>query len=94
MYSFRIFLKGKQGRSQKALRDFKAFLELCFKNNYTLDVVDIMTDADLAEADGVLATPTVLKPGPPPKKRVIGDLSNPEMLLMAFGLERDGVSGG
>jgi circadian clock protein KaiB len=52
--------------------------------NYTLEIIDVLEHPELAESERILATPTLIKQLPPPLRRVIGDLSNKEKVLLGL----------
>ena len=87
MYEIRIYTAGRSPRSEKALRDLKDFLEEHFEGRYVLEAIDVMERPELAEKDGILATPLAIKVAPLPEKRIIGDFSNKENVLMGLGMQ-------
>ena len=86
MYQLRLYLSGDTDRSKKAVKDLKALLEDKLKDQYFLQIINILDDPEKAEDDSILATPTVVKRSPPPMRRVIGDLSKGESVLAKLGL--------
>lgn len=69
-----------------ALRTLKNILEQEFKGVYTLKVIDVLKNPQLAEEDKILATPTLSKILPPPVRKIIGDLSDRERVLIGLDL--------
>jgi len=57
---------------------------------YELDIVDVLERPQLAEEEKILATPTLIKSLPPPLRRIIGDLSNKEQVLLGLDLAMPG----
>lgn len=86
MHEVRLYIMGRTARSKKAVEDLKALLEAKHKGQYSLKIIDVMENPQLAEKDMVFATPTVVKASPPPQKRIIGDLSKSENVLARLGL--------
>lgn len=86
MYVIRIYTAGPTRRSEKALKDLKNFLEGDFKGQYVLETIDVMDSPELAERDGVLATPSAIRVAPPPEKRIIGDFGNKENVRVGLGM--------
>ena len=86
IYEFRIYIVDATMSSTRAVQELEALLEHRFKNQYSLKVIDVLTEPELAEADKVLATPTVVKVTPPPERRIIGNLSIHEKVLVGLGL--------
>jgi circadian clock protein KaiB len=85
-YLLKLFVTGQTPRSQLAIEDLRRICEEEFQNEYELIVVDILKRPQLAEDDKILATPTVIKELPPPIRRIIGDLSNKEKVLLGLDL--------
>lgn len=84
-YLLRLFVTGKSARAQQALTNLERICEDELGGAYELEVIDVLERPDLAENEKVLATPTLIKSLPPPLRRVIGDLSDKEKVLL--GLE-------
>lgn len=86
MYKLKIYVVGQTKSSVKATEHLRALLEDEFKDEYTLEVIDVLENPRLAEDDKVLATPTVVKLLPSPIRKVIGDLSDREKVLLGLDL--------
>jgi circadian clock protein KaiB len=84
-FLLRLFVTGKSPRAQQALANLKRICDEELEGCYELEVIDVLERPDLAESEKVLATPTLIKSLPPPLRRVIGDLSDKDKLLL--GLE-------
>jgi len=84
-YILKLYIAGNSPRAQAALANLKRICEEDLAGRYTLEVVDVLEHPDAAEADKILATPTLVKQLPPPLRRVIGDLSDKDKVLL--GLE-------
>ena len=81
--NLRLYVAGNAPNSARASANILAICEGHFGAHYTLEIVDMLTHPRRALADAIIVTPTLLKLGPPPALRVIGDLSNtPEVLLL------------
>lgn len=85
-YKFRIYVVGTTILSKKAIKTLEAALESHFKNQYIIEIIDILENTELAEKDGVYATPTIVKIDPPPVKRIVGVLEDQETVLLKLGL--------
>ena len=70
----------------------REILEREFKGVYALKVIDVLKSPQLAEEDKILATPTLAKILPPPVRRIIGDLSDREKVLIGLDLLYDELS--
>jgi circadian clock protein KaiB len=73
----------------RALQTLRQILEQEFKGVYALKVIDVLKNPQLAEEDKILATPTLAKILPPPVRRIIGDLSDRERVLIGLDLLYD-----
>ena len=95
-YVLKLYVAGNTPNSVKALRTLKNILEEEFKGVYALKVIDVLKNPQLAEEDKILATPTLSKVLPLPVRKIIGDLSDREKVLIGLDLlyeelsERDG----
>jgi circadian clock protein KaiB len=80
------------GQSPKSLRAFANLTTLCEEHlagRYEIEVVDLVEDPSLARSDDILAIPTLVRRLPEPLRRIIGDLSNTERVLVGLRLEPD-----
>ena len=84
-YLLRLFVTGKTPRAQQALANLERICEEELGGRYELEVIDVLERPDIAESEKILATPTLIKRLPPPLRRVIGDLSDKDKVLL--GLE-------
>lgn len=85
-YVLKLYVAGNTSNSIKALKILKDILEAEFQGIYTLKVIDVLKNPQLAEEDKILATPTLSKILPPPVRKVIGDLSDREKVLIGLDL--------
>ena len=88
MYELRLYIVGQTPSSIKATEDLRALLEDEFKDQYTLEVIDVLENPSLAEDDKIFATPTVIKRLPTPVRKIIGDLADREKVLLGLDLLR------
>jgi circadian clock protein KaiB len=93
-----LYVTGTTPRAQLAIANLKRICEEDLRGQYELQIIDVLEDPQLAEDDKVLATPTLIKRLPPPLRRVIGDLSDKEKVLLGLevrpelpGLDRPGA---
>ena len=82
----KLYVAGNTPNSIQALRMLKTILEQNFQGVYTLKVIDVLKNPQLAEEDKILATPTLAKILPPPVRKIIGDLSDREKVLIGLDL--------
>jgi circadian clock protein KaiB len=85
-YVLKLYVTGLTPRSQDAVKHLKKILNEDYKGVYSLRVIDVVKHPNLAEDDKILATPTLIKILPPPVRRIIGDLSNKEKVLLGLDL--------
>jgi len=81
----RLFVTGTSPRAEVAVANLRRICEQELQGRYELQVIDVLEQPQLAEDEKVLATPTLIKQLPPPLRRVIGDLSDKDKVLL--GLE-------
>jgi len=84
-YLLKLYVTGSSARAQQAIENLQRICEQELRGRYKLDIVDVLEHPQAAEDDRILATPTLIKQLPPPLRRVIGDLSDREKVLL--GLE-------
>jgi circadian clock protein KaiB len=82
----RLFVAGRTGNSAKAINNLNEILnsEPTIKGKYKLEVIDILKQPQLAEDEKIIATPVLEKTLPTPIRRIIGDLSNKEKVLIGL----------
>jgi len=88
-YVLRLYVAGATPHSARAITNLKAICEEHLKGCYELEVVDLYQRPQLALDEGIVAVPTLIKQLPPPVRRIIGDLSNTEPVLVGLGLRKD-----
>ena len=81
-YILKLYVAGNTPNSMRALKTLRNILETEFRGVYALKVIDVLKNPQLAEEDKILATPTLAKILPPPVRRIIGDLSDRERVLI------------
>jgi circadian clock protein KaiB len=85
-YVLKLYVAGNTPNSIRALRTLRNILEQEFQGVYALKVIDVLKSPQLAEEDKILATPTLSKILPPPVRKIIGDLSDREKVLIGLDL--------
>ena len=86
IWTLRLYIAGQTSRSLAALANLKQICEKHLKGRYRIEVIDLMKNPKLARGDQILAVPTLVRKLPPPLKRIIGDLSNAERILVGLDL--------
>lgn len=85
-YILKLYITGHTPRSQQALRNIRLICENELQHAYDLDVIDVLEQPQLAENQKIIATPTLIKELPLPLRRIIGDLSQRESVLLGLDL--------
>ena len=92
-YVLKLYVAGNTPNSVRALKTLKNILEQDFQGVYALKVIDVLKNPQLAEEDKILATPTLSKVLPPPVRKIIGDLSDREKVLIGLDLLYEEIKG-
>jgi circadian clock protein KaiB len=85
-YILKLYVAGNTPNSIRALQTLNNILEKEFQGVYALKVIDVLKNPQLAEEDKILATPTLTKILPLPVRKIIGDLSDRERVLIGLDL--------
>jgi len=85
-YTLRLYTTGMTPRSMRAVESIKAICEEHLKGRYELEIIDIQQQPVLARGDQIIAAPTLIKRLPEPLRRLIGDLSDSERVLLGLDL--------
>jgi circadian clock protein KaiB len=87
-YVLRLFVAGSSGGTERILRKLHSLLDQSLQQPYTLKVIDVQKHPDLAEADQVAATPTLMRIWPNPVKRIVGELEDAEAIVRILTSDR------
>ena len=87
-YVLRLYVAGTSRRSAQAIQNARDICEENLKGRYSLEVIDIFQQPKLARDEQIIAVPTLLKKLPMPIRRLVGDLSNRDGLLIGLDLKR------
>jgi len=87
-YVLRLYVTGMTPRSLRAITNIKKICEEHLKDRYDLEVIDIYQRPTLAEGEQIIAAPTLIKELPKPLRRLVGDLSDQERVLLGLDLRR------
>ena len=85
-YTLRLYVAGQTPKSMIAFANLKKICEEHLKGQYTIEVVDLLENPTLASGDQILAIPTLVRKLPKPVRKIIGDLSNTERVLIGLDL--------
>jgi len=84
----RLYVSGMSPRSIEAVTNLKAICDEHLAGLYDLEVIDLYKNPELASAEQIIATPTLIKKLPEPLRTIVGDLSNRERVLIGLDLRR------
>lgn len=82
----RLYVAGNTAQAEKAIADLTKLCQQELAGRYRVEVIDVLEDPVAAEHNKIMATPTVIKDLPPPVRRVIGDLSESESVLVGLDI--------
>jgi circadian clock protein KaiB len=85
-YLLRLYVAGQTPKSLQAFATLKQICETHLAGRYQIEVIDLLKNPALARGDQILALPTVVRQLPPPVKKLIGDFSNTERVLVGLDL--------
>ena len=85
-YELRLYVAGKTTKSVTALANLQKYCEEHLKGQYVIEVVDLLERPQLAEGDQIFAIPTLVRKVPEPIRKIIGDLSNEEKVLVGLNI--------
>jgi circadian clock protein KaiB len=85
-YCMKLFITGETPRSKRAIANLKRLCKEELKDQCEMIIIDTLERPQLAEEEKILATPTLIKQVPPPLRRIIGDLSDIEKVLLGLDL--------
>ena len=85
-YALRLYVSGSTLKSARAVLNIKRICEEYLKNSYHLEVIDVYQQPDLARGDQIVAVPTLIRRSPLPQRKLVGDLSNTEKVLLGLDL--------
>ena len=86
LWTLRLYVAGQTPRSLAALTNLKRICEEYLPKRYSIEVVDLVENPQLARGDQILALPTLVRKLPVPTRKIIGDLSNTERVLTGLDL--------
>ena len=83
-----LYIAGKTPKSIKALDNIKKYAEEYLGGEYSIEIIDLLLNPQLAEDDQILAVPTLVRRLPEPIRKIIGDLSNKEKVLVGLNIKQ------
>ena len=91
VWDLRLYVAGQTSKSMAAFANLKNICEQHLKGKYRIEIIDLLKNPKLAKGDQILAIPTLVRKLPQPLKKIIGDLSNTERVLVGLDI-RSGVN--
>jgi len=85
-WELRLYVAGKTPKSVTAFNNLKKYCEEHLQGQYRIEVIDLLEQPQLAEGDQILAIPTLVRKVPEPIRKIIGDLSNEEKVLVGLNI--------
>ncbi|HEX8426157.1 circadian clock KaiB family protein [Hymenobacter sp.] len=89
-WELRLYVAGQTTKSVAALANLKKYCAQHLQGRYQLEVIDLLVNPQLAEGDQILAIPTLVRKVPVPIRKIIGDLSNEERVLVGLDIRPAG----
>src|SRR5512144_2782268 len=88
VWNLRLYVAGQTPKSIAAFANLKKICEEHLKGKYNIEIIDLLKNPQLAKGDQILATPTLVRKLPEPVRKIIGDLSNTEKVLVGLDLRQ------
>ena len=88
VYQLRLYIAGQSPRSITAVSNLKKICDVHLDGRYAIEVIDLIEQPHLAKADDILAIPTLVRRLPPPIRKIIGDLSDVDRVLVGLEIVR------
>ena len=85
-YVLRLFVTGASTNSLRAISNIRQLCEKHLPGRYTLEIIDVYQQKEIAESEQIIALPLLIKSYPSPERRLIGDMSDTEKVLKGLGL--------
>lgn len=85
-WNMRLYVAGQTPKSLRALANLKQICEAYLAGKYHIEIIDLLENPQLASSDQILAIPTLIRNLPEPMRKIIGDLSNIERVLVGLDL--------
>ena len=93
LWELRLYVAGQTPRSRTAFANLKEICEEHLADRYSIEVIDLLEHPQLSKGDQILAIPTLVRRLPKPMRKIIGDLSDTERVLIGLDLRSAGGSG-
>jgi len=91
IWELRLYIAGQPPKSVLALKNITKYCREHLDGRYTIEIVDLLANPRLAEGDQIFAIPTLVRKFPEPLRKIIGDLSNEEKVLVGLNIKPAGM---
>ena len=88
IWLLRLYVAGQTPKSITAFANLKKICEEYLEGQYQIEIIDLLENPQLAKQDQIVALPTLVRKLPPPLKKIIGDLSNKEKILVGLNIHK------
>lgn len=85
-FTLKLYITGNTPRAERAIANLRRICDDELQGQYEMIVIDVLERPQLAEDEKILATPTLIKQLPPPLRRIIGDLSDTDQVLLGLDI--------
>lgn len=92
-WQLRLYIAGRTEKAMAALENLKRICAEHLEGRYSIEVIDLLENPRLARDDQILAIPTLVRKLPEPLRKIVGDLSNREKMVVGFDLQPHGAAG-
>lgn len=83
-YIFKLFVTGHTSRAAHAVQNLRTLCERSLRDNFELEIIDVLEQPQMAEDYRIMATPTLLKQAPAPSRRIVGDLQGLDLVTLGL----------
>ena len=87
IWNLTLYVAGQTPKSMEAFANLKDLCETHLEDNYTIEVIDLVQNPELAKENNILAIPTLVRKLPEPLKKIIGSLANEEKVLVGLDIK-------
>lgn len=87
-FELRLYIAGQTPRSVTALKNITKYCKEYLDGKYSIEIIDLLINPQLAEGDQIFAIPTLVRKVPEPIRKIIGDLSNEEKVLVGLNIKK------
>jgi circadian clock protein KaiB len=88
-YVLRLYITGLTPRAQEAIKNIKKICEEELKGRYDLEIIDVYQQPEIAKTEQILAAPTLIRKLPLPLRKLVGDMSDKEKVIVGLEIMSD-----